>query len=415
MAKTKPKDKQKPAAEAVAQEPQAAQLPTVFKQRLSYPKSLEAYAGIDARGWQVLTDVVFPNATTIESIVLAVQYCHARKLDIFKKVVHIVPMRRDTGKKDNQGRKIYEWVDTIWPGIAEVRITATRTGVYAGKDAAIFGPMITETFRHIDDRNDAVVKEETITFPEWVRVDVYKIVQGIRCKFEGPVVYWKEAYATESFFSDIPNTMWKDRRSGQLEKCGEAASLRSAFPEELGGEYTAEEMHGRVLEGHAAQTAAATPSATMTPERPKESDFDRTKAAPDATTGKLANDPKTGQPKAKPQKKPVTGKPDRENATDVVGDGHPVPPAGGEPVPVDLAREREEEVQASEAMTSAREMLAEYGAAVNEVPDLDQFKNFGRVNIDNFVGLNDAEKKVLHAEFNSVVLAETKRRERKKR
>jgi len=45
-----------------------------------------------------------------------------------------------------------------------------------------------------------------------------------------------------------PNAMWAKRTWGQIEKCAEAAALRAAFPEEIGGVATAEEMHGRATD-----------------------------------------------------------------------------------------------------------------------------------------------------------------------
>ena len=41
--------------------------------------------------------------------------------------------------------------------------------------------------------------------------------------------------------------MWQQRPYGQLGKCAEAAALRKAFPEEIGNDYTAEEMEGKVI------------------------------------------------------------------------------------------------------------------------------------------------------------------------
>jgi hypothetical protein len=52
--------------------------------------------------------------------------------------------------------------------------------------------------------------------------------------------------------------MWERRKRGQLHKVAKAASLRAAFPEETGNDYTAEEMSGKeieaggiVIDGHA--------------------------------------------------------------------------------------------------------------------------------------------------------------------
>lgn len=183
--------------------------------RLPYPKSLEEYAGIDKRMWQVLIDAVWPAAQSVESVCLAIQYCKSRNLDPLKRPVHIVPVWSKTGGVDGKGG----FVETVWPGISEIRTTASRTGVYAGKDASVFGPEITKTFKKVDNRNGEVKEELEVTFPEWCQITVYRMVQGQRCAFVGPKVVWLEAYATKDNYSEIPNSMWADRRSGQLEKC----------------------------------------------------------------------------------------------------------------------------------------------------------------------------------------------------
>ena len=41
--------------------------------------------------------------------------------------------------------------------------------------------------------------------------------------------------------------MWTKRKRGQLSKCAEAGALRKAFPEEVGNEYTVEEMEGKII------------------------------------------------------------------------------------------------------------------------------------------------------------------------
>ena len=56
-----------------------------------------------------------------------------------------------------------------------------------------------------------------------------------------------EAYSTAGGkYSQIPTAMWIKRPKGQLAKCGKAASLRAAFPEECG--YAAEEMDGKSID-----------------------------------------------------------------------------------------------------------------------------------------------------------------------
>ncbi len=74
---------------------------------------------------------------------------------------------------------------------------------------------------------------------------------GTRCPFS-ETVFWEETYARVKK-SEMPNEMWQKRPRGQLLKCAKAASLRAAFPEET-GDYTAEEMAGKVIEADIVQT-----------------------------------------------------------------------------------------------------------------------------------------------------------------
>ena len=196
--------------------------------RLPYHPQFNDKLGVTLSQWKVITDNIFPAAKSVDSIIMALTYCKARNLDIFKKPVQIVPIW------DNNKRTM---VDTIWVGITELRTTAMRTGVYAGVDDTAFGPDVTEE-----------LSGATVTYPEWAQVTVYRIVHGVRCPYVGPKVWWKETYATAKRDTTAPNSMWSKRARGQLEKCAEAAALRRAFPEEIGNEYTAEEMAGRTIE-----------------------------------------------------------------------------------------------------------------------------------------------------------------------
>ncbi|WGS83936.1 phage recombination protein Bet [Methylomonas sp. UP202] len=205
---------------------------------LPMPATAQQY-GLTEQSWKVLTEVTFPTAKTPEAILMALDYCKTRKLDIFKKPVHIVPMWSAA-----LGRN----VETVWPSIMEIQTTASRTGVWAGIDRPVWGPDITRTFtgRYKDDNDQWQESSTTLTFPEWVAVTVYRIVGGKRCAFTEEV-YWLEAYSTVGGKnSQVPTAMWIKRPKGQLAKCGKAASLRAAFPEECG--YAAEEMDGKIID-----------------------------------------------------------------------------------------------------------------------------------------------------------------------
>jgi phage recombination protein Bet len=196
--------------------------------RLPYHPVVEERFGVDKTSWKALVEAVFPSAKSVDSVVMALAYCKRRNLDVFKRPVHIVPVW-DSNRR--------EMVETVWPGISEMRTTAMRTGQYAGKDKTQFGPDVTTKLGGVE-----------VTFPEWAQITLYRMVPGAgRCAFEGPQVHWTETYATAKKDTEAPNTMWRKRPRGQIEKCAEAAALRCTFPEELGNEYAAEEMEGKSI------------------------------------------------------------------------------------------------------------------------------------------------------------------------
>lgn len=196
--------------------------------------------GVTKSDWKVLADAVWPSAKSTDAIVMALAYCKRRKLDPFKKPVHIVPV---WDSKANNGEGGY--VETVWPSISEMRTTAFRTKQYVGCEETEFGPMINRTFTgKTKERGQWVEKSVEVIFPEWARVTVVRRQSDTDRKFVGPKVYWLETYARMGN-SDLPNAMWQKRPNGQIEKTAEAGALRKAFPEEIGSEYAAEEMEGQ--------------------------------------------------------------------------------------------------------------------------------------------------------------------------
>jgi len=181
-------------------------LPIIAGPRLPYHPAIEERFGIDRSGWKALVEAIFPNAQSTESVVLALSYCKARKLDPFKRCIHIVPIW------DKQ-RRCY--IDTIWPGIGEVRTTAHRTKDYAGRDKTEFGPMQTQTWEGVDEKKGAYKK--TVTFPEWAQVTLYRMLKGHRVAYAGPQVFWLETYGEDR--NGTPNSMWQKRPRGQIDKC----------------------------------------------------------------------------------------------------------------------------------------------------------------------------------------------------
>lgn len=238
--------------------------------RLPYHPAVEERFGVSLTEWRALVDAVFPLAKETSSVILALSYCRARKLDPFKKPVHIVPMWNSQLKR---------MVETVWPGIGELRTTAFRTGQYAGRDEAKYGETKTTKLGSVE-----------IDYPEWCQVTVYRLLGGQRLPFPGPRVYWMESYATAARDSAEPNAMWKRRPFGQLDKCAEAASLRAAFPEEIGNEYAAEEMEGQTLIDNTNQKPAL-PTSTV---QGIGSKLDLIAGAP-ASKLMIDHDPETGE------------------------------------------------------------------------------------------------------------------------
>lgn len=203
----------------------------ITQSRLPMPENLPE---IDQGKWRVLCESIFPSARSAAAVMLALDYCKARKLDIMKKPVNIVPMWSSEQKK---------YVETVWPGINSVQIDAARSNSWAGMDEPKWGKDVTRRFKGLL-KDNAGETEITLTFPESCTVTVYRIVQGVKYAFSEPV-YWTECYATQGK-TELPNAMWTKRPRGQFLKVAKAFSLRAAFPEDA--DYTAEEMEGRIIE-----------------------------------------------------------------------------------------------------------------------------------------------------------------------
>lgn len=175
----------------------------------------------------ILQNSLYPNAQ-ITSIRLAISYCKSAGLDVMQKPVHIVPMW------DSNANKMR---DTIMPGIALYRIQASRSGQCAGIGEPEFGPEVTRKIGNVE-----------VTYPEWCRVTVKRILPSGHIAEFTAVERWIENYAIKGGKekSVAPNAMWMKRPHGQLAKCAEAQALRKAFPE-FASAPTAEEMEGRAL------------------------------------------------------------------------------------------------------------------------------------------------------------------------
>lgn len=189
-----------------------------------------ARRGITEPQWRTLANNLFPGADS-NSVLMVWDYCVARKLDPMKKPCHIVPMRVKDSKSGD-----YIWRDVVMPGIYEYRTTAMRTGFYLGQSEAEFGPEVDYL---------------GVKAPAWCRIVVYRWNEKAQQRGEFPArVMFAEAAATtkDKKTGDLyVNDRWTKAPQQMLEKCTEAAALRKAFPDELGGTHTGDEMVGQEI------------------------------------------------------------------------------------------------------------------------------------------------------------------------
>jgi phage recombination protein Bet len=176
---------------------------------------------------EVLRSSLYPGAATA-SIELVLAYCTASKLDVMQKPVHIVPMWDSKAK----GMR-----DVIMPGVNLYRVQAMRSGNCAGISEPEFGPETRE-----------VLSGQHVTFPEWCRVTVKRLLPSGQVAEFTAREYWMENYAIKGGQekSQVPNAMWTKRPRGQIAKCAQAQALRMAFPE-IASQNTAEEMEGKTI------------------------------------------------------------------------------------------------------------------------------------------------------------------------
>jgi phage recombination protein Bet len=130
---------------------------------------------------------------------------------------------RPVKRWDNEA-KAYKMV--IQTGIDGYRSTASRTGELAGIE-------------------DPEYDSETAPNPKWAKVVVYRWSHGEKIPYKatarwGEYVQRKKPERPGELGE--PNSMWARMPYLMLGKCAEALALRKAFPDELAGVYTDEEM-----------------------------------------------------------------------------------------------------------------------------------------------------------------------------
>lgn len=150
---------------------------------------------------------------------LFLEVCKSSGLNPFQRQVYAI-MRQESYKDENDQWKKRSRM-TIQTGIDGYRLIAARTGQHIGSSEPEYGP---------EEKGN----------PTWARVKVKRATSSGHIAEFAATCRWREYAQTNQ--KGEPTAMWAKMPYLMLGKVAESLALRKAFPAELSGVYTAEEM-----------------------------------------------------------------------------------------------------------------------------------------------------------------------------
>lgn len=161
------------------------------------------------------------NGTSDDEFALFIEVCKRTGLDPFSHQIYAIT--RNSNYKGDDGRWHTRKIMTIQTGIDGYRALAARTGDLAGIEDALY------------DTEDA-------DHPRWAKVTVYRWSRNQRAAFTATARWSEYAQTIKKDGATALTGKWQDMPYLMLGKCAEALALRKAFPVEISGVYTHEEM-----------------------------------------------------------------------------------------------------------------------------------------------------------------------------